>query len=153
MRRLANSDLTSELSIENGVGHLVVEALSAEGAYRNFLTLEANVANPQGQTQTITVNQTGPGVYVVPGTLELGALDTLLGASFVEETECTTVAGAVVELFGRLPMTGERIEHRGVAVEVLESDRRRVQRLRLRVLNPPAPKANGHGKQSGSAVA
>jgi CBS domain containing-hemolysin-like protein len=77
-----------------------------------------------------------PGTYLVPGSLELGALDSLLGAPFVEETECTTVAGAVVELFGRLPAPGEHLEHRGVQVEILEADRRRVHRLRVKMAGP-----------------
>ena len=72
-----------------------------------------------------------PGVYVVPGSLELSALDEALEAHFVEDTECTTVGGAVVELFGRLPSPGEKIEHNGIAVEVLDADRRKVRRLRL----------------------
>jgi CBS domain containing-hemolysin-like protein len=54
----------------------------------------------------------------------------------VEHTECTTVAGAVVELFGRLPSGGEKIEHNGISVEVLDADRRRVHRLRMKNLAP-----------------
>jgi CBS domain containing-hemolysin-like protein len=76
------------------------------------------------------------GVYVVPGSLELGAIEEKLGVPLVTETECTTVGGAVVQLFGRLPSPGERIEHGGVQVEVLDADRRRVQRLRLKMLVP-----------------
>jgi putative hemolysin len=74
--------------------------------------------------------QENPGVYLVPGSLELSALGETLGAGFAD-TECTTVAGAVVELFGRLPATGEKIEHQGVSVEVLDADRRKVRRLRM----------------------
>ncbi|HEX4996766.1 MAG TPA: hemolysin family protein [Terriglobia bacterium] len=84
-----------------------------------------------------------PGTYVVQGSLELAALDDLLGIPFVEDTECTTVAGAVVELFGRMPAPGEHIEHRGVLVDVLEADRRRVHRLRVKA---PAPR-NGSPAQ------
>ena len=54
----------------------------------------------------------------------------------VEETECTTVAGAVVELFGKLPSPGEKLEHQGIQIEVLDADRRRVHRLRMKVLVP-----------------
>jgi CBS domain containing-hemolysin-like protein len=78
-----------------------------------------------------------PGTYIVPGSLELGGLDEKLATPFVEDTECTTVAGAVVELFGRLPATGEKIEHNGVSVEVLDADRRKVHRLRMKVLAVP----------------
>ena len=74
----------------------------------------------------------------MPGSLELGGLAEKLSTPFVEDTECTTVAGAVVELFGRLPATGEKIEHNGVFVEVLDADRRKVHRLRMKV--PVAPR-------------
>jgi len=57
-------------------------------------------------------------------------LSETLGAGFAD-TECKTVAGAVVELFGRLPSAGEKIEHQGVFVEVLDADRRNVRRLRM----------------------
>jgi CBS domain containing-hemolysin-like protein len=76
------------------------------------------------------------GVYLMPGALELSVLDEKLGVPLVEDTECTTVAGAVVELFGRLPASGEKIEHQGIQIEVLDADRRRVHRLRMRVLVP-----------------
>jgi len=76
------------------------------------------------------------GVFVVPGSLELGALEEKLGVPLVAETDCTTVAGAVVELFGRVPVPGEKIEHGGVEIEVLEADRRRVRKLRLKPLVP-----------------
>jgi len=79
-----------------------------------------------------------PGSYLVPGTLELASLDQVLGTPFVEDTECKTVSGAVVELFGRLPAPGEKVEHQGVSVEVLEADRRKVRRLRMTV--PTAPR-------------
>src|SRR5205823_7907221 len=78
------------------------------------------------------------GVFVVPGTLELSVLEEKLGTPLVATTDCTTVAGAVVELFGRLPSPGEKIEHGGVEIEVLAADRRRVQRLRLKTLVPKA---------------
>jgi len=78
----------------------------------------------------------GSGVLVVPGRLELSALEEKLGMPLVEETECTTVAGAVVELFGKLPVAGEKIEHNGIHIEIVDADRRRVHRLRLRVPVP-----------------
>jgi CBS domain containing-hemolysin-like protein len=76
------------------------------------------------------------GVFIVPGSIELGALEEKLGVPLVSNTDCTTVAGAVVELFGKLPSPGERIEHGGVEIEVIDADRRRVQKLRLKLLVP-----------------
>ena len=76
------------------------------------------------------------GVFIVPGSLELTVLEEKLGIPFLAKTDCTTVAGAVIELFGRVPLPGEKIEHGGVEVEVLEAERRRVRRLRLKPLVP-----------------
>ncbi len=76
----------------------------------------------------------GRGSYLVPGTTELDVLDTRLGLTAFPDTECTTVSGAVVELFGRLPLPGERIRHDGLAIEVVDSDRRKVRSLRIRTL-------------------
>src|SRR5437016_4225043 len=76
------------------------------------------------------------GTFVVSGTLELGVLEDKMGVPLVADTDCTTVAGAVIELFGRVPAAGEKIEHGGVDIQVLESDRRRVRRLRIKPLIP-----------------
>jgi CBS domain containing-hemolysin-like protein len=78
------------------------------------------------------VVQEGDGVYVVPGSLEVSALEEKLGLTFLNDTESTTVAGAVVELFGRLPSVGEKLDHDGFQIEVLAADRRRVNRLRIK---------------------
>src|SRR5215467_10735235 len=76
------------------------------------------------------------GTFVVSGTLELGVLEDKMGVPLVADTDCTTVAGAVIELFGRVPAAGEKIEHGGVEIQVLEADRRRVRRLRIKPLVP-----------------
>ena len=76
------------------------------------------------------------GTFVVSGMLELGVLEDKMGVPLVADTDCTTVAGAVIELFGRVPAAGEKIEHGGVEIQVLEADRRRVRRLRIKPLVP-----------------
>jgi CBS domain containing-hemolysin-like protein len=46
--------------------------------------------------------------------------------------EIDTIGGLVVALAGHVPVPGERIEHpRGPVFEVIDSDRRRVKRLRI----------------------
>src|SRR5215472_12457136 len=63
MRRLENSDFTSEVSVEKGEGVINVEALDAQGNYRNFLNLQTIVVSPKGERQTVRLDQTGPGHY------------------------------------------------------------------------------------------
>src|SRR5690606_11602048 len=49
--------------IVGGAGRVAVDAVTAEGAFRNFLTLRAEVAGPGGARKSIALEQTGPGRY------------------------------------------------------------------------------------------
>ena len=134
----AVDDLLQEMKEKGDQMVLVVDEY---GGISGLITMEDLVEEIVGDIHDTEfegekIIEEGHGVYIVPGTLELSDLDELLGSPFVEETECTTVAGAVVELFGKLPSAGERIEHQGVMVEVLDADRRRVHRLRMKILVP-----------------
>jgi len=63
MRRLENADFTTEVAVDRGEGLINVEALDEQGNFRNFLNLQAIVASPKGQRQTVRLEQTGPGHY------------------------------------------------------------------------------------------
>ena len=63
MRRLENADFTTDVSVDKGEGLINVEALDEQGNYRNFLNLQAIVASPKGERQTVRLEQTGPGHY------------------------------------------------------------------------------------------
>jgi uncharacterized membrane protein len=63
LRRLENADFNTEVTVDQGQGVINVDAADAQGNYRNFLNLEAIVASPKGQSQTVRIEQTGPGHY------------------------------------------------------------------------------------------
>ncbi len=63
LRRLENADFTAEVAVDKGEGVINVEALDEQGNFRNFLNLQAIVASPKGERQTIRLEQTGPGHY------------------------------------------------------------------------------------------
>lgn len=74
LRRLDNADFTSEVNIESGQGTISVEALDAQGNYRNFLNLQATVVSPKGDRVLVPLEQTGPGHYEAKfPTREVGA--------------------------------------------------------------------------------
>lgn len=74
LRRLDNSDFTTDVSVEKGEGHISVEALDPQGNYRNFLNLQTIVVSPKGERQTVQLEQTGPGHYEAKfPTREVGA--------------------------------------------------------------------------------
>lgn len=74
LRRLENSDFTTEVTVDKGDGLLAVEALDERGEYRNFVNLQAAVVSPTGKRETVRLEQTGPGRYEARfPTKEIGA--------------------------------------------------------------------------------
>jgi uncharacterized membrane protein len=63
LRRLDTADFNTEVTVEKGEGLINVEALDAEGNYRNFLNLAAVVVSPKGEKVNTRLEQTGPGHY------------------------------------------------------------------------------------------
>jgi uncharacterized membrane protein len=63
LRRVENSDFTTEVAVDKGVGSISVEAIDAEGQFRNFLDLRAKVVSPTGESQDVRLEQTSPGRY------------------------------------------------------------------------------------------
>jgi CBS domain containing-hemolysin-like protein len=74
----------------------------------------------------------GPdGFYEVPGSTEIGKIEQLFDME-IEADDFTTIAGLVINEEGTVPNVGERLTIRGLEVEVLEADERRISRLRVR---------------------
>jgi Ca-activated chloride channel family protein len=63
LRKVDASEFNAEVALEGNSGTLQVEALDAEGNFRNFLNLQAVVVDPKGQRQTVRLEQKGPGRY------------------------------------------------------------------------------------------
>lgn len=71
------------------------------------------------------------GCYEVLGSTEIGKIERLFDME-IEADDFTTIAGLVINESGKVPQTGERLTFRGLEVEVLEADERRIGRLRLK---------------------
>jgi len=74
----------------------------------------------------------GPdGSYEVPASTEIGKIERLFDME-IEDDDFTTIAGLVINESGTVPAAGERLIMRGLEVEVLEADERRILRVRVR---------------------
>lgn len=81
--------------------------------------------------------------YVVRGSLELSRLEDLTGKKF-EELDSTTIAGLIIAFLGRVPSTGEKFDLRGLQVQILDADRKRIHKVRIQVdLSNTSPKDAG----------
>jgi CBS domain containing-hemolysin-like protein len=95
----------------------------------------------------------GDGTYLTDGRLELKRLEELVKIDLFtdQEEEADTLAGIIFEIAGRVPARGEIIRHpSGLEFEILESDPRRVKRVRINTRNRNTPaEESGHTETGG----
>jgi putative hemolysin len=73
----------------------------------------------------------GDDAYEVLGGTEIGKIERLFDME-IEADDFTTIAGLVIAQKGSVPRQGDRMTFRGLEVEVLEADEKRIGRVRLR---------------------
>jgi magnesium and cobalt exporter, CNNM family len=71
------------------------------------------------------------GSYECLGSTEIGKIERLFDME-IEADDFTTIAGLVINESGKVPAAGELLTIRGLEVEVLEADERRITRVRVR---------------------
>jgi CBS domain containing-hemolysin-like protein len=81
--------------------------------------------------EIVEIVEADDGYYDVLGSTEVGKVERLFDLE-IEADDFTTIAGLVISESGRVPTPGTRLNFRGLDVEVLEADDRRIGRLRLR---------------------
>ena len=75
------------------------------------------------------------GVFLVSGRADIDDLKELLHLD-VNGSGFETVSGYVLDAAGRIPQSGDVIEHEGVRIEVVDADGQRINKVRFRL---PAP--------------
>lgn len=73
---------------------------------------------------------TGDDTYEVLGSTEIGKIERLFDME-LEADDFTTIAGLVIAEKGSVPRQGERLSFRGLEVEVLDADGKRISRVRI----------------------
>jgi putative hemolysin len=79
------------------------------------------------------------GSVLVAGRVSLSRLEQALETTLVEEEDIGTVGGLVTNVFGRIPRVGEQAEFRGFVLEVMDAEKKRVNRVRFRRIPAPVP--------------
>src|SRR2546423_6389966 len=77
------------------------------------------------------VTPSDDGAYEVLGGVEIGKIEKLFRME-IEQDDFTTIAGLVIAEKGSVPHVGERLSLRGLEVEVLAADEKRISRLKIR---------------------
>jgi len=76
------------------------------------------------------------GAYEVLGSVEIGKVERLFGMEIAAD-DFTTIAGFVIAEKGSVPVAGEHLSLRGLDVDVLEADEKRISRLRIKKAEQP----------------
>jgi len=74
------------------------------------------------------------GYLDVIGSTEIGKIERKLEME-IEDDDFTTIAGLVTSEAGYVPKTGEKLHFRGIDVEILNADEKRIYLLRIRKTN------------------
>ena len=69
--------------------------------------------------------------YDVLGSTDIGKIERLFDLE-IEDDDFTTIAGLVTSEAGYIPKTGEKLNVRGLDIEILEADEKKISLLRLR---------------------
>ncbi len=107
------------------------------GGTSGIVTLEDVIEEIVGEIQdehqreTPEVAEESDGVFLLAGSAHVEVLEELFGAE-VADLGFDSVAGLVLDRLGHLPRAGEHARWRDLDVEVLEVERRRVRRVRVR---------------------
>jgi CBS domain containing-hemolysin-like protein len=84
-----------------------------------------------------TVTEESPGVFVFSGKVSVDEVRDRLGIE-IEREGFETVGGFLLSHLGRMPYLGETFDLDGLAVEVMELERRRITKVRVRRREPAA---------------
>ena len=87
--------------------------------------------------ETEPVVDEGNGSFVFSAKVNIDELQERLGVA-IEPEGFETVGGYVLTRVGRVPAVGERFDLDGLSVEVLEAERRRIHKVRVRLAPTPA---------------
>jgi len=84
------------------------------------------------------ITEVAPGRdYLVPGGTKVEEIEDIFELELAED-DFITASGLITHNLGRLPAKGEKLEIKGLSIEVLEVDQMRIKKLRM--TRPPDPK-------------
>jgi CBS domain containing-hemolysin-like protein len=83
------------------------------------------------EEENIEIVKGNNGYYDVLGSTEIGKIERLLEME-IEDDDFTTIAGLVTTETGYVPKKGEKLNFRGLDLEILKADAKRIQILRLK---------------------
>lgn len=107
------------------------------GGVSGLVTMEDLVEEIVGEIQDeydkdeVQITKMGPSDYVASGNAEVEEIEELFDLDLVEE-DYITVSGLITHNLGRLPQQGEQFQIKGLSLEILDVDQKRIKKLRIK---------------------
>jgi CBS domain containing-hemolysin-like protein len=134
--------------LQQSRNHMVV-VLDEYGGVSGLVTIEdvleeivGEIVDEYDPALVEGVREVGPGVCEAMGRVHIDEINERLGLGLPEDADYDTIGGFVFNELGHIPTTGEDLVWRNVRITVLDATRRRIERVRIEVLDAaglPAP--------------
>lgn len=115
----------------------LVIVVDEHGGVFGLVTVEDLVEEIVGEIQDeydseeVQFIEQGPLDYIVLGDAEVEDLEDLFDLDLAED-DYVTVSGLITHSLGRLPDKGEKIELKGLSLEIIDMDQKRIKKLRIK---------------------
>jgi len=129
------ADLLKELQAQRSTFAVVIDEY---GATAGIVSIEDIVEELVGEIKDEFDVESDPisvepdGSMLVAGRVSVDRLEQALEAPLADNDDIGTVGGLVTSIFGRIPRPGERTAYKGFEVEVMDAEKKRVNRVRFR---------------------
>lgn len=114
------------------------------GGVSGMVTMEDLMEEIVGEIQdeydkeAVQIARKGPSEYIVLGDADVEELEEVFGVDLAED-EFITVSGLITHHLGRLPEQGEKLNIKGLTIEILDVAKKKIKRLRI-LTKPPSNK-------------
>lgn len=89
--------------------------------------------------------------YEAHGRMRISDWNERTGKTLPDEESFDTLGGYIFHELGRIPNVGEQLERHGLRIKILDSNRRRIDRILIEVLTPPTEDASRESSEKAEA--
>jgi CBS domain containing-hemolysin-like protein len=122
----------------------IAVVVDEHGGVSGLVTMEDLMEEIVGEIQdeydkdVARIVEKGPNEYFVSGSTEVEEIEDLFDMELAED-DFITISGMITHHLGRLPELGEKVDLKGLSMEILDVDQKRIKKLKLRKTSSDKP--------------